>query len=123
MKKTATILAGILLLGVLNAGAQSKAGADYFAGKWSVLFKGTPNGDARVFFLLEQKNDSIAGVAQDTTGAEISKLTDVTLKDNEIAFNFTAQDYNVNLLLTRKDEDHVTGSLMNMFDAEGERRK
>ncbi|HEY8917048.1 MAG TPA: hypothetical protein VIM87_11430 [Chitinophaga sp.] len=123
MKKTATILTGILLLGVLNAGAQSKAGADYFAGKWSVLFKGTPNGDARVFFLLEQKNDSIAGVAQDTTGVEISKLTDVTLKDNEIAFNFTAQGYNVNLLLTRKDEDHVTGSLMNMFDAEGERRK
>ncbi|WP_217604855.1 hypothetical protein [Chitinophaga sp. GbtcB8] len=123
MKKTAIILTGILLLGVLNAGAQSKAGADYFAGKWSVLFKGTPNGDARMLFLLEQKNDSIAGVAQDTTGAEISKLTDVTLKDNEIAFSFTAQGYNVNLLLTRKDEDHVTGSLMNMFDAEGERRK
>ncbi|SEM00799.1 hypothetical protein SAMN04488505_103119 [Chitinophaga rupis] len=123
MKKTAIIVTGILLLGVLNAGAQSKAGADYFAGKWSVLFKGTPNGDARMLFLLEQKNDSIAGVAQDTTGAEISKLTDVTLKDNEIAFSFTAQGYNVNLLLTRKDEDHVTGSLMNMFDAEGERRK
>lgn len=123
MKKTAIILTGILLLGVLNAGAQSKNGADYFAGKWSVLFKGTPNGDARMLFLLEQKNDSIAGVAQDTTGAEISKLTDVTLKDNEIAFSFTAQGYNVNLLLTRKDEDHVTGSLMNMFDAEGERRK
>lgn len=123
MKKTAIILTGMLLLGVLNAGAQSKAGADYFAGKWSVLFKGTPNGDARMLFLLEQKNDSIAGVAQDTTGAEISKLTDVTLKDNEIAFSFTAQGYNVNLLLTRKDEDHVTGSLMNMFDAEGERRK
>jgi len=123
MKKTAIILTGILLLGVLNADAQSKAGADYFAGKWSVLFKGTPNGDARMLFLLEQKNDSIAGVAQDTTGAEISKLTDVTLKDNEITFSFTAQGYNVNLLLTRKDEDHVTGSLMNMFDAEGERRK
>ena len=123
MKKTAIILTGIILLGVLNAGAQSKAGADYFAGKWSVLFKGTPNVDARMVFLLEQKNDSIAGVAQDTTGAEISKLTDVALKDNEITFSFTAQGYNVNLLLTRKDEDHVTGSLMNMFDAEGERRK
>ena len=123
MKKTAIILTGIILLGVLNAGAQSKAGADYFAGKWSVLFKGTPNGDARMVFLLEQKNDSIAGVAQDTTGAEISKLTDVALKDNEITFSFTAQGYNVNLLLARKDEDHVTGSLMNMFDAEGERRK
>jgi hypothetical protein len=75
-----------------------------------------------MFFLLEQRNDSIAGVAQDTTGAEISKLTDVTLKDNEINFYFTAQGYNVSLLLTRKDEDHVTGSLLNMFDAEGERQ-
>lgn len=124
MKKTVTILAGIMLLGIAsNAGAQSKTGAGYFAGKWSVLFKGTPNGDARMVFVLEQRNDSIAGVAQDTTGAEISRLTDVTLKDNEINFNFTAQGYNVSLLLTRKDEDHVTGSLMNMFDAEGERKK
>jgi hypothetical protein len=29
----------------------------------------------------------------------------------------------VNLAMTKKDDDHITGSLMGMFDAEGERVK
>ena len=107
----------------MGANAQSKIGADYFAGKWNVLVKGTPNGDSKMIFVLENKNDSIAGVVQDTTGAEIAKITSVELKDNEINVYFTAQGYDVNLLLTRKDNDHTTGSLMSMFDAEGERIK
>ncbi len=51
-----------------------KTGADYFKGKWNVLIKGTPNGDAKMIFVLDNKNDSIVGVVQDTTGAEISKI-------------------------------------------------
>ena len=124
MKKINVIIAGaFFLLLSMGANAQSKIGADYFAGKWNVLVKGTPNGDSKMIFVLENKNDSIAGVVQDTTGAEIAKITSVELKDNEINVYFTAQGYDVNLLLTRKDNDHTTGSLMSMFDAEGERIK
>lgn len=124
MRKTTTALAGIFfLLLSINTNAQSKAGAEYFAGKWNVLVKGTPGGDAKMIFVLEKNIDSIAGVVQDTTGAEISKLTNIELKDNEVTLYFTAQGYNVNLLLTKKDEDHATGRLMGMFDAEGERKK
>ncbi len=124
MKKITSILAVIICLVVaVSANAQSKAGADYFKGKWSVLLKGTPNGDAKMIFLLENKNDSIAGVVQDTTGAEIAKITSVELKDTEITLYFTTQGYDVNLLMTKKDDDHTTGSLMSMFDAEGERIK
>lgn len=124
MKKVITIFAGIffLLLSV-GASAQSKPGADYFKGKWTVILKGTPNGDAKMIFVLENKNDSITGVVQDTTGAEISKIDNAELKDTEITLYFNAQGYDVNLLLTKKDDDHVTGSLMSMFDAEGERIK
>jgi len=103
--------------------AQSKPGADYFKGKWSVLIKGTPNGDAKMIFVLENKNDSITGVVQDTTGMEISKLTNVELKDTVVTLYFTVQGYDVNLVMTKKDDDHITGSLMGMFDAEGERKK
>ena len=60
---------------------------------------------------------------QDTTGTEISKLSNVELKDTTITLYFTAQGYDVNMLLNKKDDDHVTGSLMSMFDAEGERKK
>ena len=124
MKKFTSILVGILCLVVSGgANAQSKVGADYFKGKWSVLLKGTPNGDAKMIFVLENRNDSIAGVVQDTAGVEIAKITNVELKDTEVTLYFTTQGYDVNLLLTKKDDDHTTGSLMSMFDAEGERIK
>lgn len=124
MKKLSSVFAGLFLL-LLSSGvnAQSKTGADYFAGKWSVLLKGLPNGDSKMIFELEKKDATITGVVKDTTGAEISKITSVELKDTEITLYFTTQGYDVNLLLKKKDEDHVTGSLMTMFDAEGERIK
>jgi len=36
---------------------------------------------------------------------------------------FNAQGYDVNLVMTKKDEDHITGNLIGMFEAEGERLK
>jgi len=124
MKKLVTLSTVLLFLALsINTNAQSKAGADYFKGKWSVLLKGTPGGDAKMIFILENRNDSIVGIVQDTTGAEISKITNVELKDTEVTLYFNAQGYDVNLLLAKKDDDHTTGSLMSMFDAEGERMK
>jgi hypothetical protein len=106
-----------------SAKSQSKIGAEYFKGTWAVVLKGTPDGDVKLNFVLENKNDSIAGIVQDSTGIEISKIASVELKDNEITLYFNVQGYDVNLLLAKKDEDHVNGSLMNMFVAEGERIK
>ena len=123
MKKINSLTGLFFLLLSFSANAQSKTGAEYFAGKWNVLLKGIPNGDATMIFVLESKNDSITGVVQDSTGTEISKITSAELKDDEVTLYFTAQGYDVNLLLKRKDEDFVTGSLMNMFEAEGKRVK
>ena len=124
MKKLTTVFAGLfLLLVTFNSNAQSKTGADYYEGKWSVLLKGIPGGDTKLIFILEKKDTTITGVVKDTTGAEITKLTSVELKGDEITLFFTAQGYDVNLALKKKDEDHVTGSLMGMFEAEGERVK
>ncbi len=124
MKKLNSVLT-VCFLFVLSVAVngQSKAGADYFKGKWSVLLKGTPNGDAKMIFVLENKQDSITGIVQDSTGMEIAKITNVELKDAEVTLYFNVQNYDVNLLLKKKDDDHVTGSLMGMFEAEGERLK
>jgi hypothetical protein len=124
MKKVGFLSAAFfLLLLSTKMFAQSKSGADYFKGTWSVLVKGTPNGDARMIILLENRNDSITGVVQDTTGTEISKISKVELTDTSATVYFTAQGYDVNLVMNKKDDDHITGSLMAMFDAEGERLK
>jgi hypothetical protein len=124
MKKVSLLFAGLFFLVLpINVHAQSKTGADYFNGKWSVLMKGTPNGDAKMLFILKNRNDSIVGIVQDSTGTEISKISNVQLTDTSATVYFNAQGYDVNVVMNKKDDDHVTGSLMGMFDAEGERIK
>src|SRR3954463_15576127 len=125
MKKLSSFFAVLLFFFVLslNANAQSKTGADYFTGKWSVLVKGTPNGDAKMTLVLDKKDSTLTGVIQDSTGTEISKISKAELNENTLTVYFTSQGYDVNLEMNKKDDDHVTGSLMGMFDAEGDRVK
>jgi hypothetical protein len=122
MKKLKPLFTALFLLVIVGVKAQT-ATVDYFAGKWGVLLKGIPQGDTKLVFVLDRKDSTLAGVVQDTTGTEVAKLDKVELADGSITVYFTAQGYDVNLVLNKKDEDHVTGSLMNMFDAEGERIK
>jgi len=124
MKKLSVFIAGLFIL-FLSAGAnaQSKTGADYFEGKWSVLVKGTPNGDSKMIVSLDKKDTSMTGVIKDTVGTEIAKITKVELKANEVTVYFTTQGYDVYLVMTKKDDDHVDGSMMGMFEAPGDRIK
>ena len=123
--KKANFLSWLLFFLLLSTNmlAQPIPGADYFKGKWSVLIKGTPSGDTRMMVLLENRNDSLAGVVQDSTGIEVSKISKKQLTDTSATIFFTAQGYDVDLVMNKKDNDHITGSLMSMFEAEGERVK
>jgi len=124
MKKLRSLLTGLFVL-ILSfvANAQSKTGVDYFAGKWSVLIAGTPNGDLRRVYVLEKKDNTLTGIVQDATGNEIAKCSKVDVKDTEVTLYYQAMGIDVNVLLIKKDEDHVTGSALGMFDAKGERIK
>ena len=123
MEKLKSIFVGLFsLVFIIGVKAQT-ANADYFAGKWNVLLKGLPNGDTKMFFVLEKKDTTMTGVVQDSTGTEISKIDKVELNGTTATVYFSAQGYDVNLAMTKKDDDHITGSLMGMFDAEGERVK
>jgi hypothetical protein len=124
MKKLSLSFAGLFsLLLSLHVNAQSQTGADYFAGKWKVLVKGLPDGDTKMFFVLEKKDTTMTGVVQDSTGKQISKIDKVEINGTTATVYFNAQSYDVNLVMNKKDDDHITGSLMSMFDAEGDRIK
>ncbi len=99
------------------------SGADYFAGKWNMLVKGLPNGDTKMFVVLDKKDSTLTGVIQDSTGTEISKFSKVEIRTAGVTVYFTAQGYDVYMTMNKKDEDHITGSMMDMFDAEGLRAK
>jgi len=124
MKKLSLFLAGIFSLALsLNANAQTQAGADNFIGKWNVLVKGLPNGDTKMIVNLQKGDTTLTGSIQDSTGNEISKFSKVDVSDTSATVYFTAQGYDVYLRLDKKGDDHVTGSMMDMFDAEGDRVK
>ena len=121
MKKLSLIFTMIIgLFLTLNAKAQT---SDYFPGKWNVVVMGTPNGDAKMTFVLERKDGKLTGAVQDSTGKEMTKITQIDEKDKSITAAFTVQSYDVTLTLDPVDDDHVKGSLMGMFDAKGVRVK
>lgn len=103
--------------------AQTKTGADFFAGKWKVLIPGTPYGDLVRIYLLEKKDDGLAGTVQDSTGKEITRCSKVEVKENEVTLYYSAMGNDISITLVKKDDDHVTGNVMDTFTATGERIK
>jgi len=76
-----------------------------------------------MILVLEKNDTALAGVVQDSTGAEVSKIDKIEVSGDAATVYFNAQGYDVNLVMNKKDDDHTTGSLMGMFDADGERVK
>jgi hypothetical protein len=124
MKKFSVFISvAVLFFLSLGTYAQTKSSADYFTGKWSVLVKGTPQGDARMFVILEKKDTTMTGDIKDSSGNEMTKITKIELKVNEVTVYFTAQGYDVYLVMDKTDDDHAKGSMMGMFDADCDRVK
>jgi hypothetical protein len=124
MKKNLLTFAAVLvaaLLFTLKSNAQVTSA--YYAGKWDVLVKGTPQGDAHLIFTLTDSAGAIKGTFTDPETKKETPLTRAELKEAKLTLYFTVQSYDVSLLLAKKDEDNVTGSLMSMFEATGVRIK
>ena len=124
MKKLSSFTIGLLSLVLsFNASAQSKTGVDYFAGKWNALITGTPYGDLKRVYILEKKDKGLAGTVLDGEGKEISKCSKVEVKDTEVTLFYTSMGNDVSVVLTKKDEDHLTGKALGQWDATAERIK
>jgi dipeptidyl aminopeptidase/acylaminoacyl peptidase len=89
-----------------------------------VLVKGLPNGDTHMKFNIAGSAGYMKGALLDTTaGHKDIPLTKIEQDSDKVTLYFTAQGYDVSLLLAKKDDDHATGSLMGMFDADALRLK
>ncbi|WP_162927045.1 hypothetical protein [Flavobacterium psychrotrophum] len=105
----------------LSASAQSK---NFFTGKWNVLVEGTPQGDAKMILVFEDKDGKPSGYILDpATKKEVSKLNKVELKGDTVSVYFTSQGYEVYLFLEKENEHKASGSMMDMFDATADRIK
>jgi len=124
MKPSRLFFAAISLLIISsNAQAQTKDSTTYFLGSWNVLVKGLPNGDTKMFVNLEKGDTTMTGAILDSMKTEVAKFSKVERKGFTVTVYFVAQGYDVTLFMEKKDEDHVTGNMLNMFDAVGDRVK
>lgn len=120
MKKVSLIMF-VLFLGVCFKGfSQSAPSTDFFAGKWEVTIIGTPDGDAKMIADLTRKDGKLTGVLKDMAGKMPeggTPLTKVEETAEKLTLYFEAQGMEINIALDKVDDDHLKGSLLNMFDA------
>ncbi len=118
------ILSGILFLFSLGfAFAGHMPSPEYFEGKWNVLVKGTPQGDAIIPMRFETVDGQTTGYFIEEGATEEKKMNSAIISGDVINTSFTISGYDVTLSLTKVDEDNSKGDLMGMFDAEGSRVK
>jgi hypothetical protein len=120
MKKVSIILIALFFTIALNGFSQAPT---FFEGKWSVLIKGTPNGDNAMPMRFETKDGKTMGYFTDPETLKETLMTSADIKGDELAVAFTISSYDVTMVITKKDDDHANGKLMDMFDVEATRLK
>ena len=124
MKKVTLINLMAVILIVIATKVNAQTQTNYFLGKWDVLVKGLPQGDTHMKFNIADSAGHMKGALLDTSAAHKDiPLTKIEQDGDKITLYFSTQGYDVSLLLAKKDDDHATGSLMNMFDANAIRLK
>ena len=125
MKKVSLLLFVFLLAFCVNGFSQTTPPTDFFAGKWEILISGTPSGNSKMLTELIRKDGKLTGELKDPTGSRppmpITKVEETAEKMT--IFFTTEQAGEIALELTKTDEDHLKGQMMNMFDATAERVK
>ena len=120
---TQILTISFLLVCNLRSSAQSQEAPDFFVGKWTVLVKGTPQGDVKLVLSVEKKDTSLAAVILDSTGGAFAKVDKIVRNQTAMTAYFSALGYDLYLEMNKKDEDHLVGNLVGQFEAEAERIK
>ena len=96
---------------------------EYYEGKWEVTVFDTPQGTATIPMRFETVEGKTMGYfMEDASGTE-KQMTSVSITGDNLVAYFNITGYDVYLSLVKKDEDMSSGSLMDMFNAEGKRVK
>lgn len=117
MKKLGLVIAGFFLF-IFSVGlnAQITSAFEYFAGKWNIVVKNTPNGDAKMVVNFEKVNGRVTASLKDSTDKELYKVTKTEIVNDLAYITFIgSQSNDVPLTLKKNDESNLTGDIMEMF--------
>ncbi|MEN2282177.1 hypothetical protein AAGF08_08555 [Algoriphagus sp. SE2] len=121
--KKSTVLAFSMVLLLSVAFAMPSLNPEYFEGKWEVLIKGTPQGDATLPLRFETVDDITTGYFFEEGATTESKMQSVKISEDALSAAFNISGYDVTLYLKKVDDETAKGDLMGMFDAIGTKLK
>jgi hypothetical protein len=107
----------------LFAKANNDVPAEFYLGKWAMQFKNLPQGDGKLTFSIEKKDTAFVGQVLDGAGNKVAGIDKIEMAAENMTLYFSAGGFDVSVVVTKKDDTHVTASLMNMFEGEGEKVK
>lgn len=119
MKKTFFIISVIVLF-IFQLAVAQKNTSDFFLGKWNCTVIGTPNSDAKFVLKIEKTDDALAGSIISEDG-KATKVDRVSTTASSLTVYWFAEGYDVYLTLTKKEDDKIEGTLMDMFTTKIER--
>jgi len=124
MKKGLMIFSALFFMFSVAASSQTKAGFEYFRGKWNVVAS-SPYGDVIKMVVGFEKNDeNVISTIRDSDGKEMYKVESTTVGEKQAIVKFIGSQGEVSMVLNRKDDNAVTGDIMDgMVPVSGERVK
>ncbi|WP_341227561.1 hypothetical protein [uncultured Arcticibacterium sp.] len=106
------------LMEMFEAEATRVVDADaYFIGSWNVFVEGTPEGDVQIPVRFEKNGDVVTGYFTNPDSGE-EEMDSAEIEDETLNMAFHIVGYDVTISLKKESEDIMTGSLMDMFEAE-----
>lgn len=116
------LVATFVILATITGKAQDQKN-DFFVGKWTTLTIGTPGGDGKGMIVLSRNSEGkMTGYTCAENGeGEKTIFTRVDEKEKSVTVYFKARGYDVYIYLEKVDDNHLTGSTMDMFDTNATR--
>lgn len=115
------LVATFVILATIMGKAQDKK-SDFFVGKWATVTTGTPGGDGKGMIVLTRNAEGkLAGATMGADGTGEIAFSRVDEKEKSVTVYFKARGYDVYIYLEKVDNNHLTGSTMDMFDTNATR--
>ncbi|HOU02293.1 MAG: hypothetical protein GT600_10485 [Bacteroidales bacterium] len=107
------IMMMITLLPCKLSAQTNSAIEDFFVGKWDIVVQGLTNYDINLSVDIKKIEGEIKGeISMPSFGVTGVELQGITIADSTLAVNTGAIGFDMPLILTKKDEKTLTGSLM-----------
>lgn len=100
---------------------ESKPPADFFAGKWATTILGTPQGDAEMLMEFTRTGDKLQGLITAKGQNEETAIDKIEETAESIKLFFKMAGFDLNVTLTKEDNDNLSGKMMGMFQTVAKR--